>query len=293
MKLKFKHQDFQTAAVDAVCSLFEGQRRTAAAFDLERGSGQTAMQTEYGVGNALQISASALLANMRAVQRRNNLPQTDDLSGNQFSIEMETGTGKTYVYTKTIFELHRQYGFTKFIIVVPSIAVREGVYKSLQITREHFAALYENTPCRYFIYQSAKLSDVRQFATSSGIEIMIINIDAFRKAENVINQQQDRLNGAAAIRYIQDTRPVVVIDEPQSVDNTQKARDAVAALNPLCVLRYSATHRKKVNLLYRLTPVDACQMGLVKQICVSSNQVADGFNRPYILIKLFRHVRVS
>ena len=282
MKLKFKHQDFQPAAVDAVCSLFEGQRRTAAAFDLERGSGQTAMQTEYGVGNALQISAPALLANMRAVQRRNNLPQTDDLSGNQFSIEMETGTGKTYVYTKTIFELHRQYGFTKFIIVVPSIAVREGVYKSLQITREHFAALYENTPCRYFIYQSAKLSDVRQFATSSGIEIMIINIDAFRKAENVINQQQDRLNGAAAIRYIQDTRPVVIIDEPQSVDNTQKARDAVAALNPLCVLRYSATHRKKVNLLYRLTPVDACQMGLVKQICVSSNQVADGFNRPYI-----------
>lgn len=282
MKLKFKHQDVQTAAVDAVCSLFEGQRRTAAAFDLERGSGQTAMQTEYGVGNALQISAPALLANMRAVQRRNNLPQTDDLSGNQFSIEMETGTGKTYVYTKTIFELHRQYGFTKFIIVVPSIAVREGVYKSLQITQEHFAALYENTPCRYFIYQSARLSDVRQFASSSGIEIMIINIDAFRKAENVINQQQDRLNGAAAIRYIQDTRPVVIIDEPQSVDNTQKARDAVAALNPLCVLRYSATHRKKVNLLYRLTPVDAYQMGLVKQIAVSSNQVSGGFNQPYV-----------
>ena len=282
MKLKFKQQDFQTAAVNAVCSLFEGQRKTTATFGMEQSGDQTVIQTEYGIGNALQISSSELLANMQAVQKRNNLPKTDSLAGNQFSIEMETGTGKTYVYTKTIFELNKQFGFTKFIIVVPSIAIREGVYKSLQITQEHFAALYDNTPCRYFIYNSAKLSDVRSFAASSNIEIMIINIDAFRKAENVINQQQDRLNGEAAIRYIQDTNPIVIIDEPQSVDSTQKAKDAIASLHPLCVLRYSATHREKVNLLYRLTPVDAYQMGLVKQICVSSNQVAGGFNRPYI-----------
>ncbi|MDE7220511.1 MAG: DEAD/DEAH box helicase family protein [Oscillospiraceae bacterium] len=203
MKLKFRQQDFQTAAVNAVCSLFEGQQRTTATFGMEQSGDQI---TEYGVGSALRISGEALLANMRAVQKRNNLPQTDDLAGNQFSIKMETGTGKTYVYTKTIFELHKQYGFTKFIIVVPSIAIREGVYKSLQITQEHFAVLYDNTPCRYFIYNSAKLSDVRSFAASSNIEIMIINIDAFRKAENVINQQQDRLNGEAAIRYIQDTK---------------------------------------------------------------------------------------
>ena len=170
----------------------------------------------------------------------------------------------------------------KFIIVVPSVAIREGVYKSLEITREHFAALYDNTPCRYFIYNSAKLSDIRQFAVSANIEIMVINIDAFRKAENVINQQQDRLNGEAAIHFIQDTSPIVIIDEPQSVDNTQKAKEAIASLRPLCVLRYSATHRKKVNLLYRLTPVDAYQMGLVKQICVSSNQTIGGFNHPYI-----------
>ena len=282
MKLKFKQQDFQTAAVNAVCSLFEGQRRTTATFGMEQSGNQTVLQTEYGVGNALQISSSELLSNMQAVQKRNNLPKTDNLAGNQFSIEMETGTGKTYVYTKTIFELNKQFGFTKFIIVVPSIAIREGVYKSLQITQEHFAALYDNTPCRYFIYNSAKLSDVRSFAASANIEIMIINIDAFRKAENVINQQQDRLNGEAAIRYIQDTNPIVIIDEPQSVDSTQKAKDAIASLHPLCVLRYSATHREKVNLLYRLTPVDAYQMGLVKQICVSSNQVTGGFNRPYI-----------
>ena len=289
MKLKFKQQDFQTAAVNAVCSLFEGQRRTAATFGMEQSGDQTVIQTKYGIGNALQISSSELLSNMHAIQKRNDLPKTDDLAGNQFSIEMETGTGKTYVYTKTVFELNKQFGFTKFIIVVPSIAIREGVYKSLQITQEHFAALYDNTPCRYFIYNSAKLSDVRSFAVSANIEIMIINIDAFRKAENVINQQQDRLNGEAAIRYIQDTNPIVIIDEPQSVDSTQKAKDAIASLHPLCVLRYSATHREKVNLLYRLTPVDAYQMGLVKQICVSSNQVAGGFNRPYIRLLAVSH----
>lgn len=256
---------------------------------MEQSGNQTVLQTEYGVGNALCINKEALLANMRAVQKRNNLPQTDNLAGNQFSVEMETGTGKTYVYTKTIFELHKQYGFTKFIIVVPSIAIREGVYKSLQITQEHFAALYDNTPCRYFIYNSSKISDVRQFAASANIEIMIINIDAFRKAENVINQPHEKLQDNTAISYIQDTNPIVIIDEPQSVDSTQKAKDAIASLHPLCVFRYSATHREKVNLLYRLTPVDAYQMGLVKQICVSSNQIAGGFNRPYIRLLSVSH----
>jgi len=203
----------------------------------------------------------------------------------QFCVEMETGTGKTYVYTKSIFEMNRRFGFTKFIIVVPSVAIREGVYKSLQITAEHFGAHYDNVPCRYFIYDSKKISDVRQFATSGNIEIMIINIDAFKKAENIINQAQDKLNGETAMRYIQHTNPIVIIDEPQSVDNTPKAKEAIASLNPLCVLRYSATHREKINLLYRLTPVDAYQMGLVKQICVSSNSITNDFNKPYIMLK--------
>ncbi len=183
---------------------------------------------------------------------------------------------------RLFFELHRKYGFTKFIIVVPSVAIREGVYKSFEITREHFSLQYDNVPYRYFIYNSAKLSDVRQFATSANIEVMIINIDAFKKAENIINQVQDKLNGETAMGFIQNTRPIVIIDEPQSVDNTVKAKEAIASLNPLCVLRYSATHREKINLLYRLTPVDAYQMGLVKQIAVSSNQVAGGFNQAYI-----------
>ncbi|MCY9664889.1 DEAD/DEAH box helicase family protein [Paenibacillus alginolyticus] len=282
MKLKFKQQDFQTDAVNAVCTLFHGQQRGTSTFSMEQSGGQMELFASVGVSNALYISDADIIENMRAVQKQNALPLTADLQGRQFSIEMETGTGKTYVYTKTIFELHKEFGFTKFIIVVPSVAIREGVYKSFEITGEHFATLYDNVPCRNFIYNSTNLSDVRQFATSANIEIMIINIDAFRKAENIIHQQQDRLNGDAAIRFIQDTNPIVIIDEPQSVDNTQKAKDAIASLNPLCVFRYSATHREKVNLLYRLTPVDAYQMGLVKQICVSSNQVVGGFNRPYI-----------
>ncbi|MDR1410420.1 MAG: DEAD/DEAH box helicase family protein [Oscillospiraceae bacterium] len=281
MKLKFKPYAFQTDAVTAVVDLFRGQEKRQDTFTITNEQ-QLNFDAGLGVGNALTIPDAQITANMNEIQKRHSLPLTADLSGNQFCVEMETGTGKTYVYTKTIFELHKQYGFTKFIVVVPSVAIREGVYKSFQITAEHFAAQYDNTPVRCFIYDSKKLSQVRLFATSSDIEIMIINIDAFKKAENVINQEQDRLNGETAMSYIQDTRPIVIIDEPQSVDNTPKAKEAIASLNPLCVFRYSATHREKINLLYRLTPVDAYQMGLVKQICVSSNQVENDFNRPYI-----------
>ena len=281
MKLKFKNQNFQTDAVNAVVDLFIGQEKTQSTFSV-MDDRQTTFLNELGQGNALYIDQETLTANMHAVQKRNSLPLTDIARNMQFCIEMETGTGKTYVYTKTIFELHRKYGFTKFVIVVPSVAIREGVYKSFQVTQEHFGLQYDNVPCRYFIYSSAKLSDVRQFATSSNIEVMIINIDAFKKAENIINQAQDRLNGETAMGFIQNTHPIVIIDEPQSVDNTPKAKEAIATLNPLCVLRYSATHREKINLLYRLTPVDAYQMGLVKQIAVSSNQVAGGFNQAYV-----------
>ena len=281
MKLKFKNQDFQTDAVNAVVDLFAGQEKTRSTFSVVEET-QMSMMNDLGIGNALYIEPQTLSGNMHAVQKHNRLPMTPSASDMQFCIEMETGTGKTYVYTKTIFELNRKYGFTKFIIVVPSVAIREGVYKSFEITKEHFGLQYDNVPCRYFIYNSAKLSDVRQFATSANIEIMIINIDAFKKAENVINQVQDKLNGETAMRFIQDTHPVVIIDEPQSVDNTAKAKEAITSLNPLCVLRYSATHREKINLLYRLTPVDAYQMGLVKQIAVSSNQVSGGFNQPYV-----------
>lgn len=286
MKLKFKHQEFQTEAVNAVADLFAGQEKSTTTFSVDDNSAQMRLlHNDFGIGNKLEIDNDTLLSNMHSIQRRHKLPLSRDYDSRQFSIEMETGTGKTYVYTKTILELNKRYGFSKFIIVVPSVAIREGVFKSLQVTEEHFKNLYDGIPYRYFIYNSAKLSDVRQFATSSNIEIMIINIDAFKKAENIINQEQDKLNGETAMRYIQDTNPVVIIDEPQSVDNTPKAKEAIQSLNPLCVLRYSATHREKINLLYRLTPVDAYQMGLVKQICVSSSSVANDFNKPYIHLR--------
>ena len=281
MKLKFKNQQYQTDAVNAVIDLFVGQEKNKTTFSIieER---QTKIFNDFGTGNSLLLDEKAIMANMHEIQKRNHLPLTYDLYGHNFSVEMETGTGKTYVYTKTIYELNKRYGFTKFIVVVPSVAIREGVYKSFEMTKEHFGMQYDNVPCRYFIYNSAKLSDVRQFATSTNIEIMIINIDAFRKSENVINQAQDKLNGETAMRYIQDTNPIVIIDEPQSVDTTPKAKEAIASLNPLCVFRYSATHKEKINMLYRLTPVDAYQMGLVKQIAVSSNTVENDFNKPYI-----------
>jgi len=289
MKLKFKNQEFQTDAASSIVDLFKGQEKLQSTFEITNiESTDLFNQNEFGVSNVVKISKEELLNNMHEIQRKNNLPLTDDIEDENgalhlsFSEEMETGTGKTYVYTKTIFELNKRYGFTKFIIVVPSVAIREGVYKSLEVTREHFENQYDNVPCRYFIYNSAKLSDVRQFATSSNIEIMIINIDAFKKAENIINQAQDKLNGETAMKYIQATNPIVIIDEPQSVDNTDKAKEAIASLNPSCVLRYSATHREKINLMYRLTPVDAYGKGLVKQICVSSNEVANDFNKPYV-----------
>lgn len=286
MKLQFKHQEFQTEAVNAVADLFTGQEKSTTTFSVDDNSAQMRLlHNDFGIGNRLEIDNDTLLSNMHSIQRRQKLSLSRDYDSRQFSIEMETGTGKTYVYTKTILELNKRYGFSKFIVVVPSVAIREGVFKSLQVTEEHFKNLYDGVPYRYFIYNSAKLSDVRQFATSSSIEIMIINIDAFKKAENIINQEQDKLNGETAMRYIQDTNPVVIIDEPQSVDNTPKAKEAIQSLNPLCVLRYSATHREKINQLYRLTPVDAYQMGLVKQICVSSSSVANDFNKPYIHLK--------
>ncbi|MBQ3427769.1 MAG: DEAD/DEAH box helicase family protein [Clostridia bacterium] len=287
MKLKFKNQQFQTDAVNAVADLFRGQERLQSTFEISDSSQMNLFGNEFGIGNTLNIKTEDLCENLHEVQKRSNLPLTCDTTDDgefdkSFCIEMETGTGKTYVYTKTIFELNKRYGLTKFIIVVPSIAIREGVSKSLDITKEHFENQYDNVPFRHFIYNSAKPSDVKTFATSSNIEIMIINIDAFKRAETVINQESEKFNGETAMKYIQNTNPVVIIDEPQSVDNTDKAKEAISSLNPLFILKYSATHRSVVNLIYRLTPVDAYQMGLVKQICVSSNAVANDFNKPYI-----------
>lgn len=218
--------------------------------------------------------------------------------GREFSVEMETGTGKTYVYLRTIFELNKVYGFKKFIIVVPSVAIREGVLKSIDMTKEHFQTLYEKVPFDHFVYDSKRLGKVRQFASSNQVQIMIINIDSFRKDVadkdisemtedelkklNVINRENDRMSGRKPIEFIQAANPIVIIDEPQSVDNTEKARRAIANLNPMVTLRYSATHRNPYNLLYKLDPIRAYDLRLVKRIEVASIRSDGSFNDAYV-----------
>ena len=207
---------------------------------------------------------------------------------------METGTGKTYVYLRTIFELSRRYGFQKFIIVVPSVAIREGVLKNIEITAEHFRALYNNLPFEHFVYDAKKVNRLRQFAVSNTLQILVINIDAFRKnftgteaeqKSNVIYKESDKLSGRQPIEFVQAARPIVIIDEPQSVDCTDKAQEAIRALNPLCTLRYSATHRNPYNLVYRLDPVRAFELRLVKQIVVASAAAEGGANDAFVRVE--------
>jgi type III restriction enzyme len=300
MKLKFDPSlTYQQDAVHAVADVFDGQPLSQSTFEISSSLPNGAVLTQSGVGNNLLLADDDLLANVHLVQERNNIAKVDRLKGRDFSVEMETGTGKTYVYLRTIFELNKRYGFKKFIIVVPSVAIREGVLKSIDITREHFRALYDNIPFKEFVYDSKRLGSVRQFADSNHIQIMIINIQAFQKDVedndidydhlpeeeekklNVIYRYNDKMQGRP-IEFIQGTNPIVIIDEPQSVDNTPKSRRAIKQLNPAVTLRYSATHRETYNLLYRLGPIDAYDLRLVKRIEVASIRADDDFNNAYV-----------
>ena len=292
MKLKFDpNLQFQIDAVNAMTEVFYGQPLSEG--DLEIGFKRLdwIFQTELGIGNNLILDEAALLKNIHLVQEHNDIEKVSSLQGRHFSVEMETGTGKTYVYLRTIFELYKKYGFKKYVIVVPSVAIREGVLKNLDITKEHFLHLYNNVSYDYFVYDSKKINQVRQFAASNHIQIMVINIDAFRKTledkneekkSNIIHRESDRLSGRKPIEFIQATHPIVIIDEPQSVDNTPKAKEAIETLNPLCTMRYSATHRNPYNLLYKLDPIKAYNMRLVKRIEVASVLSEGYFNEPFI-----------
>jgi len=294
MKLQFDpNLEYQQEAVRAITDLFDGQEVCDSNFSVPSFDAQGLMQneTELGYGNKLHLLDEEILENLNKIQLRNGLEHSKKLTGKDFTVEMETGTGKTYVYLKTMFELNRLYGFTKFIVVVPSIAIKEGVLKSLQMTEAHFRAMYQNTPYDYFAYNSANLEQVRSFATNDYIQIMVINIDAFRKSftdptkenkANIIHRTNDRLSGFKPIEFIQSTNPVVIIDEPQSVDTTKKSKEAIESLNPLCTIRYSATHRDKHHMVYKLDPVDAYEKQLVKQIEVAEFKVEDGNNDAYI-----------
>lgn len=295
MKLKFDaNLKYQQQAVASIVNLFKGQTPMQANFTVSAYGKQIGIfDTEHGVGNKLELDEDEILKNLKDIQLTNGIEQTKSLKTNQydFDVEMETGTGKTYVYIRTIFELHENYGFSKFIIVVPSIAIKEGVFKSLQITKEHLKNLYNNTIYDYFIYDSSKLEQVRNFAVSDNIEIMVINIDAFRRSfdditkenkANIIHRSNDKLNGMKPIELIKETNPIVIIDEPQSVDTTTKSKEAIKSLNPLCTIRYSATHVDKHNLVYKLDAVDSYDMGLVKQIEVAGFESKDYHNNAYI-----------
>lgn len=299
MKLQYNaHLDYQERAVVAVVDLFRGQTTMKSNFTIAGNASERAGAriTDNGIGNRLELDEEDILNNLQDVQLRNGLAQTTSLIRDKydFDIEMETGTGKTYVYLRTILELHKEYGFTKFIIVVPSIAIKEGVNKSLEITHDHFRSLYAGTIYEHFVYDSTKPDQVRSFAVNDYINIMVINIDAFRrsfddpaaeKKANIIHRRIDKLNGMKPIELIAEANPVVIIDEPQSVDTTPKSKEAIASLNPLCTLRYSATHVDKHNLVYKLDAVDSFNMGLVKQIEVASFISQDYHNSAYMLLK--------
>jgi len=285
MKFKFDaNQEFQLQAINSVVNCFEGQEKTTA-------------QSIAGLDllgiypNLLTLSQEEILKNIQTVQKAQNLSLSSEetlltedggllltedslsigleTSVKDISVEMETGTGKTYVYVRTIFELNQKYGWKKFIILVPSVAIREGVIKTLKITEDHFRELYANTPFRFYEYQSKNISQVRHFADSSVINIMVMTVGAFNKDANVLYGARDQMQGEQPIEFIKKTNPILILDEPQNMEG-EATKKALENFNSLFRLRYSATHKNPYNLVHQLTPYDAYQLGLVKKIEVFS-----------------------
>lgn len=292
MKLHFEpNLDYQHTAIEAVCDLFRGQEINRTEFTVTRQASGGAQQelglveNALGIGNRLTLLDDEIVSNLNEIQLRNGLPPSASLTSGDFTVEMETGTGKTYVYLRTIFELNKRFGFTKFVIVVPSVAIKEGVYKTLQITEDHFKGLYSGQPFDYFLYDSSKLGQVRNFATSPTIQIMVVTVGAINKKDvNNLYKDSEKTGGEAPIDLIRATRPVIIVDEPQTVDGGLEGRgkEALSAMNPLCTLRYSATHVDKHHMVYRLDAVDAYERKLVKQIEVASLEVEGGHNKAYL-----------
>lgn len=301
MKFQFDpRQPYQTSAIEAVTDMFDGQPADAhqlltnlqylppqQTLDLPDVGGQEAFDVflEIGAyGNNLVLDEDTVLENLQSVQDRNGLEINDGLAdGLQFDIEMETGTGKTYVYLRTAFELATKYKFNKYIILVPSVAIREGVKSSIQLMREHFRHLYPQINMDYTVYSGDRAEDVRDFATATSLQFLVMTIDSIRGDKNtrIIHQQRDKLSGLRPLDYLQATRPIVIMDEPQNMESLL-AQSAVADLNPMCTLRYSATHRMTRNIVYRLDPLDAHRLELVKKIVVSDAQELGSAVKPYV-----------
>ncbi|MBS1585854.1 MAG: DEAD/DEAH box helicase family protein [Bacteroidetes bacterium] len=294
MKLQFKEQQFQVQAVKAVVSCFAGQPQETARFTLERSRDivrkakeaalgvqtlQLDREIEESIGyrnRPLQITETQIFKNIQQAQRTNDIPESAQIErpkglklGYNLTIEMETGTGKTYTYIRTMYELHKHYGWSKFIVIVPSIAIREGVYKSFDLTQDHFQELYGHK-IKPFIYNSGRPQDIESFAADSRISVMIINTQAFNakgKDARRIYMELDQFASRRPIEIIAQTNPILIIDEPQSVEG-DKTLDGMQDFNPLFTLRYSATHKTEYNKIYRLDALDAYNKKLVKKIQV-------------------------
>jgi type III restriction enzyme len=290
MKLQFDAtQEYQLEAIKAITDLFKGQPLNKGDFEMEIASPEDQLQisNEFVVGNNFVLQDETMLKNLQAVQKQHSIEKSKELDGKHFSIEMETGTGKTYVYLRTIHELYKNHGFKKFVIVVPSIAIKEGVVKNLKITQEHFDMLYENPEMDFYVYDPKKRGQLRNFATTNTLQVLVINIDSFakfstdKKGKNIIYQESD---WGIPIEYIQGVKPIVIVDEPQNME-TDIRKKAIENLNPLCTLRYSATHKHHYNLVYKLDPVNAYDLGLVKKIEVDSIMSEDSYNEAFLKIK--------
>ncbi|MCC7162477.1 MAG: DEAD/DEAH box helicase family protein [Anaerolineae bacterium] len=300
MKLQFDStQQYQLDAISAIVDLFEGQPLAKGVYEISFAlEGASLALTEKGIANQLLLNDDQLLENVRRVQSRNGIHPSGNLERGtytqaaetgepdsipyNFTVEMETGTGKTYTYLRTVYELNRVYGFKKFIVVVPSVAIREGVMTNLRLTHEHFQGLYGNPPLNFVMYDSKNLTALRNFAGSGAIQILVINIDSFTKDTNIINTLRE--TGVKPIEYLQAAHPIVILDEPQNLE-TPIRRAAIHNLNPLCTLRYSATHRDLYNLVYSLNPVQAYDLGLVKQIEVDGITADADYNAAFVRLK--------
>jgi type III restriction enzyme len=311
MKLHFEpNLDYQLQAIEAVCDLFNGQETCRTEFTVTRDAadGQARMsfaENDLGIGNRLTLLDDEILANLHTIQLRHGLAPSPSLDSGDFTVEMETGTGKTYVYLRTIFELNKRYGFTKFIIVVPSVAIKEGVYHTIETAAEHLKGLYAGAPFDSFLYDSAKLGQVRNFATSPQIQIMVMTVGAINKfgdeqaaqseevdetrrekSKNVMYRPSEKTGGEKPIDLIRATRPILIVDEPQSVEGglDGKGKRAMERMKPLCNLRYSATPKQAHHMVFKLDAVDAYERKLVKQIEVAAASVEGGFNKPYLRV---------
>ena len=308
MKLHFEPDlDYQLQAIESVCGLFHGQETCRTEFTVTRdaAAGQMSLlENDLGIGNRLTLLDEELLANLHAIQLRHGLAPSVSLASGDFTVEMETGTGKTYVYLRTVFELNKRYGFTKFVIVVPSVAIKEGVYHTIDTAAEHLKGLYAGAPFDFFIYDSAKLGQVRNFATSPQIQIMVMTVGAINKfgdeqqaqteeadeaarrekSKNVMYRPSEKTGGEKPIDLIRATRPIVIVDEPQSVEGglNGKGKKAMERMNPLCNLRYSATPKEAHHMVFKLDAVDAYERKLVKQIEVAAASVEGGHNKAYV-----------